>query len=811
MPRRVHVGKEALVRTSANAVVLLAALAAAALVLAPMAASAQTIHLATHPFDPAGGEPKVESWLRADDPARGEQGYYLVQLSGSPTDARKEAVAAAGGEIIAYVPDNTYIVRMNGESRGILDASSAIRWIGPYHPAYKMSPTIGKHEFKDPRRAKDSFLTLVVRVFDDLEWTALAMDSLGASVLEFSDDGFQKLLVVHASPQILPAIARIPNVWWIEEKPECTIMNDTTKWVVQSNVSGSTPIWDKGIHGEGQLAAVMDTGIDYNSCWFREVGGAAPGPSHRKVVSYALYGGSAYDGCDVGHGTHVCGTLAGDQSYVNPGNLSYNGMAYKAKLAIQDIGADDSWSCTTGQVSVPTSLTQAYTDAYGLGARIHSNSWGSTENSYGSYCVDVDNFMWTHQDFLVVFAAGNSGPDASTVGYPGTAKNCVTVGATQRPPGQNTVAGYSSRGPASDSRTKPTIAAPGGEASSSYVNSADNDIGNPPAETCNVASSPFQGTSMATPAVAGCAALTRQYYTEGWYPSGAKTTDDEFTPSAALLKATVMNSATDMATADIPNMNEGWGRVLLEDALYFDGDARELNVEDVTPGVSQGGSQTFEIEVDSSSVPLEIVLVWTDYPATAGAGVALVNNLDLTVTAPGGTVYKGNVFSGGQSTSGGSYDSRTVEEVVRLASPPAGAYTVRIDGTTVPHGPQPFALVSTGSFGNWPPETGIPGAPVVEGSPFEVNAIAPNPFNPSTTITYTLHPVETGKARTALRVYSVDGRLVTTLVDRVQDPGRHAVTWDGLDREGYAAASGIYFLELSYGGEKESRKMTLLK
>jgi hypothetical protein len=811
MSRRVHVGKEARVRSSANAVVLLAALVAAALVLAPMAASAQTIHLVTHPFDPGSGEPRIESWLRADEPGRGGAGYYLVQLSGSPTDARKAAVTAAGGEIIAYIPDNTYIVRMSVESRENLAASSAIRWVGPYHPAYKLSPTIGQHKFKDPRRAGDSFLTLVVRVFDDLEGTARAIESLGTEILGRSDDGFQKLLVVHGSRELASAIARVPNVWWIEEKPEFYVMNDTTKWVVQSNVSGSTPIWDKGLHGEGQLAAVMDTGLDYNSCWFREVGGAAPGPSHRKVVSYALYGGGAYDGCDIGHGTHVCGTLAGDQSYVNPGNLAYNGMAYKAKLAIQDIGADDSWSCQTGQVAVPTSLTQAYTDAYGLGARIHSNSWGSTENSYSSYCVDVDNFMWTHPDFLVVFAAGNSGPNASTVGYPGTAKNCITVGATPRPPGQSSIAGYSSRGPAFDNRYKPTVMAPGGEASSSYVNSADNNIGNPPAQTCNMASSPFQGTSMATPAVAGCAALVRQYYAEGWYPSGAKTTDDQLGPSAALVKATIVNSATDMATADIPNMNEGWGRVLLEDALYFDGDARELKVDDVTPGVSQGGFQTLEFEVDSNSVPLEIVLVWSDYPATAAASVALINNLDLTVTAPGGTTYKGNVFSGGQSTSGGSYDNRNVEEVVRLASPPVGAYTVRVDGTTVPHAPQPFALVSTGSFGNWPPETGIPVAPVVSGRPFEVNAIAPNPFNPSTTITYTLHPVETGKARTALRVYSVDGRLVTTLVDRVQDPGRHSVTWDGLDREGFAAASGVYFLELSYGGEKESRKMTMLK
>ncbi len=800
--------KEAVVARSAIGSSLLTAMLA--VVLAAGAAQAATIHLVTRSFDPAEGEPAVEGWLKAAEPVADVSAHYLVQLSGPPTDGRKSSVALAGGELVAYIPDWTYIVKMTPEAAAAAATSPDVAWIGPFHPSYKLSPTIGKHELRNPRRAGDSFVTLTVRVFDDLDGTSTLVQKLGGEVLEQVDDGFQRLLVVHAAPALVNELARLDDVWWIEEKPEFYLMNDQTKWVVQSNVSGSTPVWDKGLHGEDQIVGVMDSGLDYNSCWFRETGGAAPGPSHRKVINYSLYGGAAYDGCDTGHGTHVCGTLAGDQSYINPGNYSYNGMAYEAKLVLQDVGVDDEWSCTVGEVAIPTSCAAAYTSAYNLGARIHSNSWGGSENSYDTYAAGVDDFMWSHPDFLVVFAAGNSGSASSTVTYPGTAKNCITVGATRRPPDQDVIAGYSSRGPASDGRLKPTVCAPGGEAGYSYVNSADNDIGNPPAMTCNVASSPFQGTSMATPAVAGCAALTRQYYVEGWYPTGSKTPGDAITPSAALIKATVVNSATDIASADIPNNNEGWGRVLLDDALYFDGDARELIVEDWTNGVSQGGSESYEFEVDSSSVPLEITLVWTDYPATAGAGVAIQNNLDLTVTGPAGT-YKGNVMSGGQSVTGGSYDALNVEEVVRLSSPATGTYTVQVDGTTVPHGPQPFALVSTGSFADWPETSSAEELPFDGGMPMTFAGISPNPFNPTAVITYELRPVPTGQARASLRVYSVDGRLVRTLVDRVQDPGSHSVVWNGTDDLGHAAASGIYFCELSYGGEKLTRKMTLLK
>ncbi|MBM3320716.1 MAG: S8 family serine peptidase, partial [Candidatus Eisenbacteria bacterium] len=652
---------------------------------------------AGYTFDPATGGPEIDPSLVAAELEAGEAGYHVVQFAAPVGENEKALLSREGAEIVSYLPDFAYLVRVAPDALEPLRASGDVRWAGRWEPAYKISPAIGTHEFKGRERSEDPLLTLRVRVFEDLSGTGSGIEVLGAEVLEEVDDPYQKLLLVHADPSLLSAIASIEDVWWIEELPEYFLMNNTTKWVVQSNVSGQTPIWDRGLHGEGETVFLMDSGIDYNSCWFRGAGSAPPGPTHRKVVFCQAYGGGVlYDACDPGHGTHVAGTVAGDQSFVNPGNYSHNGMAYAAKIGMQDVQDADSWTCMTGGVSPPTSLTGAYNDAYNNGARIHTNSWGGSSNSYDAYCVNVDAFMANHRDFLILFAAGNAGSGASTVGYPGTAKNCITVGATRQAPNQETIAGYSSRGPTFDNRFKPTVCAPGGEAGYAYIFSADNHTGNPPANTCNVQGDPFQGTSMATPAVAGTAALTRQYFREGWYPGGSAGSGPSINPSAALVKAVVMNSAADMGTADIPNNNEGWGRVKLEDALYFDGDARELRIEDEGTALGTGQHTTFTYDVEAG-MSLEIVLVWTDKAAAAGASVAIVNDLDLTVSGPSGT-FKGNVFSGGSSVTGGSYDRRNVEEVVRIASPVAGTYTVRVDGYNVPSGPQTFALALTGAF-----------------------------------------------------------------------------------------------------------------
>lgn len=642
-----------------------------------------------------------------------------------------------------------------------------------------------------------------MRVFRDPASAAARYRGLGAHLLELIDHPGEQLVVLEAPESLLAEIARQPLTWYVEEKPETFLLNNVTEWVVQSNTSASTPIWDRGITGLGEIVTLMDSGVDYNSCFFRENGNAAPGPLHRKVIDYSLFGGQAYDGCGTGHGSHVAGTIAGDQSYVN-GSTDYAGMAFGAKLTVQDAGADDFISCLLGLVNVPSSLTAAFTASYGLGARLHSNSWGSTSNAYDTYAVNIDQFMWNNPDFLVLFANGNSGPDAGTVGSPATAKNCISVGSTQQAPNQNTIASYSSRGPAGDTRLKPTLVAPGGD-SNGYIFSANNNSGNPPSPTCAVQGSPFAGTSMATPAVAGTAALVREYFRRGFYPLGMDG-GDPVAPTAALVKAVLVNSASDIASPDIPNNNEGFGRVLLDDALYFAEDSRELRAE-MDPGVGTGTTQTFQYEVDSSSIPFEVALVWTDFPATSGASVALVNDLDLVVTAPGGSVYLGNRMTGGQSASGGSADRRNVEEMFRLDNPPVGVYSIEVRGFNVPQGPQPFALASTGSFAGWPDDPSSVGDEVASAAGWSIVSVEPNPLSERTTILFEAPP-SGGLARVA--VYDLAGREVRTIGEEII-AGRRTLVWDGRDDHGRDVPSGIYFARLTAEGVDLQTKLVLTR
>ncbi len=767
-------------------------------------ARAGVIKLANYQFDTAIGEPALPADLTAGATAMNDHGYFLIQTGGPITEAWRNQLTAAGAVIYGYVPDYALLVGLDHDAQARARKLAGTVWMGAFQPAYKISPAIGQQVFVSPERLKDPNLTLMVRVFQDLDGVAQSIQALGGRVLDRTDDGFSRRLVVSAPRSLLGPLARIQDVWWIEEKPEFRVDNNTTRWVIQSNSSGYTPIWDHGIMGAGQIATIMDTGVDYNSCWFRDTNDAPPGPSHRKIIDYTLWGGNPYDGCDTGHGSHVAGTLVGDQSFINPGDIDYNGMAYKAKLTVQDVGPDTWETCNTGIIYVPNTMADPINAAYQLGARVHSNSWGSSDYSYDGYCVDVDHTMWQHPDMLVCFANGNGGPNGGTVGSPAISKDCVSVGATQQAPNQENIAWYSSRGPAPDGRYKPTVCAPGGQ-TPTYITSVDNDPGDPPTPTCQTQSAPFQGTSMATPAVSGAALLVREYFTDGFYPSGS-TGGNPVPPSAALIKAMLIAGTHDMNSPDVPNNTEGWGRILLDNSMYFAGDTRELIAEDVTPGLTTGQSWPFNFTVSSSSEPLVIALVWTDYPGTQGTGTELVNNLDLTVTSPGNVVYKGNVMSGGQSVTGGSYDLTNVEEGFRLSNPSTGTWSISVKGQNVPQGPQPFAIVINGAFANWPPGVAGGAAQGSEGTEAFVRAW-PNPVSHLTSLHYAVPGGYAGPVE--LSILDVEGRAIRTLVRKGQTGGEYHVTWECLDGNGVRVPDGVYFARLTAGSNLAKAKLVV--
>ncbi|MBN1318655.1 MAG: PPC domain-containing protein, partial [Anaerolineales bacterium] len=176
-------------------------------------------------------------------------------------------------------------------------------------------------------------------------------------------------------------------------------------------------------------------------------------------------------------------------------------------------------------------------------------------------------------------------------------------------------------------------------------------------------------------------------------------------PSAALVKATLVNGADDIypgqypagATQEIlstrPTNVAGWGRVDLENSIYPDG-GRTLSYKDQKNGLETGEVETHVYTVTNTSQPLKITLAWSDYPALPAAGQALVNDLDLTVIQPTGPTlrYPAN-----------GADRLNNLEGIDIPTPQPGAYTIIVAGYNVPLGPQPYALVVSGILGNSPP------------------------------------------------------------------------------------------------------------
>ncbi len=163
--------------------------------------------------------------------------------------------------------------------------------------------------------------------------------------------------------------------------------------------------------------------------------------SKRVVVQYVAYA----NGGDVehGHGTHVCGTIAGSTS----STVNYNGHGYGGKIAFFDMSLSG-----TSIVYPPPLSKNVFSAAYTAGAKLHSNSWGSSSNMYDDSCTDIDSYHVLKDDFLAIFAAGNDGDRGYySLGTPAVAKNCLTVGASYNAeiyPGDiKDIAPFSSLGP----------------------------------------------------------------------------------------------------------------------------------------------------------------------------------------------------------------------------------------------------------------------------------------------------------------------------------------------------------------------------
>ena len=644
-------------------------------------------------------------------------GLWVVSCGDQALEDPRVSVEAAGGTVLAHLGPCRWLV--SGDGAAIAEASG-VGTTRSWRSVDAVSPDL-RGMVASIKAIRPEELLVAVALAPGTRTVSLVarIEEIGASVswLDHSTTVMPQLGLRVPRERLADLIEELEqnrNLVWAEPQSPVRLLNHASVWRCQSGVPEATPVFDRGLRGEGQVIGIMDTGLDVDDCRFDDpvVGLPAVNQSdgieinaeHRKVLAVDFHWDAdwppqprGWD--DHGHGTHVAGSTAGD-ALGNQTHDGVDGMAPAAKLVIQDGGALlDDCADLPGLGCPVKPLEPVLQQAWAQGARIHTNSWGDEENflPYGRYTertADVDRFMWNHKDTLVFFAAGNSGPDRDTVISPSTAKNVVSVGATLHgdfEPACTVV--FSSRGWTHDGRIKPDVIAPG-----MWVISAATNLVVPSPSCSNAQNS---GTSMAAPTAAGLGALVRQYFTDGFYPAGFARPTDGFEPTAALVKAVLIASAVDLSTKGcpdepIPSRDQGWGLIQLDTALAFEGDGRGLVVDDHREGFALPGEEPVRIQVTATGTgPLKVVLVWTDPPSSSLATTNLVNDLDLVVSGPGG-VFRGNSFAGGISVFGGEPDRLNNVEVVYLPEAEKGVWTIDVSPHAVSVPAQDYALVVTG-------------------------------------------------------------------------------------------------------------------
>ena len=342
----------------------------------------------------------------------------------------------------------------------------------------------------------------------------------------------------------LDALAALDSVNRIEEVRPKTWYNDQARGILQAD----TLFTLTGYQGAGQTVCIADTGFDQGVADDTSTLKVHPAFENRVERLVSLWNnGDATD--PVGHGTHVCGSVLGSGIYAGPlwNELKVQGTAPSAKLMMQSMSRY-SPNVKRWTLIPPADLPTLFSGPYDLGIRIHNNSWGDKWDAnigqlgYEGDATRIDTFIYQHQDFVVLIAAGNDAEKdnhgTSQIGDNSAAKNCITVGATgstrpndgykfysdqsalskldgARPAGVKDTAIFSSRGPTKSTvnsqgqeipgRIKPDVVAPGVV----ILSAASRSVGaNDPVRTRNGSSQNtdwifMSGTSMATPLTAG--------------------------------------------------------------------------------------------------------------------------------------------------------------------------------------------------------------------------------------------------------------------------------------------------------------------
>jgi subtilisin family serine protease len=615
----------------------------------------------------------------------GERIHRLLQFAELPGEDTRRALAAAGIELLEYLPERTYLAALPGglapEHPALADAVFA----GPQRPEDKITARLAETLARGT--APDGSLEVAVRPQRDLAREELLGELAGAG-FEGRRDGRGQLLV-RLEPSSLRSLAAQDGVSLLDAPwPRLVLLNDGARSTAEVEPLHAPPY---ELYGSGVRVGIWDgTGVDTGHPDFGGRAVVAPG-------EYTPASCSGHTGCR--HATHVAGTIAGDglRSASEGGTAEqWRGMAPEARIySYEFIDESDLWAEVVDAI-----------DRYDIHQT--QNSWGyciddgdpscAPCSTYGDYegLAEIEDRLVRGEGgkrLSVVFSAGNSRNDVTscplngspylnygTLTPPGTAKNTLTVGAINGNDLSATT--FSSWGPTDDGRIKPDLVAPGCENPRSDSS--------PGGSIWSLAGggegySGWCGTSMAAPVVSGGVALLREELeAQGLavYPSLVR----------ALLIHTAEDQRGSLGARAGPDYATGWGLIQVRSAVQRARGGGRTTLS-LTP---QNPSRTDYFLLDGSEPELRVTVAWDDYAASPGAATTLVSDLDLVVTSPSGVRHYPWTLDPADPTAAARRDREdhvnNVEQVL-VEDPEAGEWSIQVRAASLPSGAQTYSIV----------------------------------------------------------------------------------------------------------------------
>jgi len=588
-------------------------------------------------FDPLDSIPTVETRLAAGV----DTDLYIVQFYTQPLEEFKNEITNLGGTVYQYIAQFAYLVEMSESVKEMVESVPYVRWVGPYHPAYRLEEFMLENIKKAEEIYPEQRYNIQVHTVGKKDILAEKISNIGGIVN--TANGGKVLVQATLTPEQLFLVARMNEVnfidRWSDYEPDMDIGREIGGANYIETVAGYT--------GEGVRGENFDTGFNLNHVDFQNNPLIVHGPSC---------------GSD-SHGTACAGILWGDGT----GNSDARGLLPDG----QGIVADYNIIGLEGQSRYDHSGELVEDPYYAVFQTASVGSGRTTE--YSTISADTDSALF---DFDVVHCQSQSNAGDQMSRPQAWAKNIISGGAAYHydtlDKSDDCWCNGASTGPASDGRIKPTFC---------FFYDDILTVGYPGDDDYTTG---FGGTSGATPMTAGHVGLFFQMWSDGIFGNEVDPEGTVFDNKAHMTtaKAVLINTADQYSfegtSHDKTRMHQGWGMPNLKN-LYDTKD--NIYIIDETDVLEEFEIGEHVVSVEEDTPALKVTMTYADPPGNPSVqSQHRINDLTLKVISPSEIVYWGNhgLEESTWSSSGGSADDKNTVECVFIENPEAGSWIIQI-------------------------------------------------------------------------------------------------------------------------------------